>query len=176
MPDTSAKLKLPNIRKVSLRRFSLFAANPDAEFSCDKRVLCLVGANGVGKSTLLSAINFCLTGIVSDPSRSFESMEEYYKYTKGYAAGYFRGRINGTDEEDAEIALNFSIGNFDYEVRRGMFEPEELRTLSITNTRTNELVSETDEMPPGERHRLYMTSLVEHIGLGSFEEWLCAGI
>ncbi len=46
------------------------------------------GANGIGKSTLLSAINFCFTGIVSDPGRDFKSMEEYYEYSLGYSAGY----------------------------------------------------------------------------------------
>lgn len=173
MPSTSEKLKLPRLRKVSLRRFSLFAANPNAEFTCDNRVLCLVGANGLGKSTLLSAINFCLTGIVSDPSRPFESMEEYYKFTKGYASSYFRGRISGTDEEEAEIALTFSVGAFDYEVRRGMFEPEELRTIRITNSLTNDPVYEThEEISPSERHRIYMAFLVEHTGLGSFEEFV----
>jgi energy-coupling factor transporter ATP-binding protein EcfA2 len=55
-----------------------------------------VGANGIGKSTLLSAINFCFTGIVSDPNRAFESMEEYYKFPRSYSSSYFRGRIVAT--------------------------------------------------------------------------------
>jgi hypothetical protein len=45
MPEPSPKLKLPSIQKVSLRRFSLFEANPNAEFSSGPGVLCLVGAN-----------------------------------------------------------------------------------------------------------------------------------
>lgn len=95
MSDQIQRLKLPKLQNVKLRRFSLYEANPDAEFSCDKAVTCLVGANGIGKSTLLSAINFCLTGIVSDPNRAFVSMEEYYRFTKTYSAGYFRGRRAG---------------------------------------------------------------------------------
>lgn len=172
MPDTTPKLKLPKIKKVSLRRFSLFAANPDAEFTCDRRVLCLVGANGVGKSTLLSAINFCITGIVSDPTRLFESMEEYYRFTRAYAAGYFRGRIVGSDEDDAEITLQFTVGDFEYEVRRGLFEPEELRSLQITNGDSTQLAPTVGAMAPGERHKLYVKSLIEHIGLASFEEFV----
>jgi DNA repair exonuclease SbcCD ATPase subunit len=171
MPESSPKLKLPKIQKVSLRRFSLFAANPDAEFSCGPGVLCLVGANGIGKSTLLSAINFCLTGTVSDPNRAFESMEEYYKFTREYSAGYFRGRVAGSDEDDAEITLRFIIGPFGYEVKRGLFEPGELRALTITDLENHPLVK-TDEMPRGERHRLYTERLVEHTGLGSFEEFV----
>jgi DNA repair exonuclease SbcCD ATPase subunit len=172
MPDPSPKLKLPVIQKVSLRRFSLFAASPDVEFSCGRGVLCLVGANGIGKSTLLSAINFCLTGTVSDPNRAFESMDEYYKFTRAYSASYFRGRIAGSDEDDAEITLFFGVGPFDYEVRRGLFEPEELRALTITDRDARQPVTTTEGMPRGERHQLYAKSLVRHTELASFEEFV----
>ena len=114
MPTQQTKLRLPQIEKVSLRRFSLFTANPNAEFTCSKGVLCLVGANGIGKSTLLSAINFCLTGIVCDPNRTFESMDEYYRFSRDFSSRYFRGRIDGGDEEDAEITVLFRLGGFGY--------------------------------------------------------------
>src|SRR5438874_2273879 len=77
MAKSYSKLKLPQLRRVRLRRFSLYAANPDADFPVEEGVLCIIGANGLGKSTLLSAINFGFTGIVPDPGRRFESMEEY---------------------------------------------------------------------------------------------------
>jgi DNA repair exonuclease SbcCD ATPase subunit len=144
MPATLPKLRLPQIEKVSLRRFSLFTANPDPEFTCSSGVVCLVGANGIGKSTLLSAINFCLTGIVSDPSRAFESMEEYYKFSRSYSNSYFRGRIVGSDEDDAEVAICFRLGSFRYDIRRGMFEPEELRGLTITGHDNGEAVLSTE--------------------------------
>ncbi len=169
------KFKLPKIHAVQLRRFSLFAANPDAEVSAGDGVLCLIGANGIGKSTLLSAINFCLTGTVPDPNRVFESIDEYYKFTRTYSSNYFRGRIAGSDEDDAEIAVTFSIGDYEYKVRRGMFEPDELRGLTIVD-RTQIAVTKNilvpDEVPRLERHRLYTDSLVAHTGLASFEEFV----
>ena len=172
---TTPKLKLPRIHEVKLRRFSLFAANPDAEFSAGDGVLCLVGANGVGKSTLLSAINFCLTGTVPDPTRTFESMDEYYKFTRQYSANYFRGRIAGSDEDDAEILIAFSIAGFNYEVRRGLFEPDELRGLKITSEGADGSpveIATTADMPRLERHRIYAESIVKHTGLASFEEFV----
>ena len=99
-------------------------------------------------------------------------MDEYYKFTRSYAAGYFRGRIVGTDEDDAEITVFFNIGDFDYEVRRGLFEPDELRGLTITNRTSNETIAAADEIPRTERHKLYAASLVEHIGLASFQEFV----
>lgn len=172
MPTTQTKLKLPQLEKVKLRHFSLFAANPDAEFQTNTGVVCLVGANGIGKSTLLSAINFALTGTVSDPNRPFESMEEYYKFTRTYSSNYFRGRIAVSDEDEAEIALNFRVGIHDYELRRGLFEPEELRGLSIRNRDTGEVLINADETPRAERHRQYVSYLVEHSGVASFEEFV----
>ena len=166
------KLRLPQLEKVKLRHFSLFTANPDAEFASNIGVVCLVGANGIGKSTLLSAINFALTGTVSDPNRSFGSMEEYYKYTRNYSSNYFRGRIAVSDEEEAEITLSFRIDLYDYEIRRGLFEPDELRGLSIRNRETEEVLVDTAEIPRGERHRIYVSNLVEHIGVSSFEEFV----
>lgn len=171
MSISQNKLRLPQIEKVRLRHFSLFTANPDAEFTCADGVLCLVGANGIGKSTLLSAINFCLTGIVPDPNRTFESMDSYYKHTRTFSGNFFRGRIAGSDEDEAEITLHFRLGAFDYEVQRGLFEPDELRQLTITNRTNGESVVATEDMSRGERHRLYADNFVEHAGLSSFEEF-----
>ena len=174
--DSAApKIKLPRIQHVRLRRFSLFAGNPNAEFAAGAGALCLVGANGIGKSTLLSAINFCLTGTVPDPNRAFVSIDEYYKYTRQYSQTYFRGRILGTDEEDAEITLFFTLGDFDYQVTRGLFEPDELRFLHITgrgDTDSHEDVQADLDIPRLHRHRSYADHLVTHSGLNSFEEFV----
>lgn len=166
------KLKLPQIEKVSLRRFSIYTANPDAEFSCGKGVLCLVGANGIGKSTLLSAINFCLTGMVPDPNRAFSSMEEYYKFNRNFSRNYFRGRIHGTDEDEAEITLCFHLGEFKYVIRRGMFEPEELRGLTILKCGSDEITLSTDAMSRTERHGAYVENFVKHSNVSTFDEFV----
>jgi len=165
------KLRLPKIQRVELRKFSLFAANPNAEFSARNGVLCLVGANGIGKSTLLSAINFCLTGTVPDPNRTFESMDEYYRFTRQYSGAYFRGRISGGDEEDAEVTLTFSLGTLQFTVTRGLFEPEELRGLTISGDASVGSPTHTGESR-SERHARYAEALVHHSGVASFQEFV----
>jgi DNA repair exonuclease SbcCD ATPase subunit len=172
MPKQSvSKLRLPRIKRVQLRQFTLFAANPNAVFDAGNGVLCLIGANGVGKSTLLAAINYCLTGTVPDPSRVFESMDEYYKYTRSYSGNYFRGRIAGSDEDEAEITVTFTVGDVEYELTRGLFEPEELRGLKITST-SQPVAQEADDIPRRERHQRYTASLVENTGVASFQEFV----
>ncbi|HUU41010.1 MAG TPA: AAA family ATPase [Desulfatiglandales bacterium] len=172
MPSPQPKLRLPQIERVALRRFSLFTANPNAEFTCGEGVLCIVGANGIGKSTLLSAINFCITGIVPDPNRSFKSMDEYYRFSRDFSSRYFRGRIDGNDEDEAEITLSFRLGSYIYEVQRGMFETDELRAFTITNRDDSTIVLETENFTRGERHKAYALHLVEDSGASSFEEFV----
>lgn len=172
MPQSFPKLKFPRLNKVALRRFSLFTANPDVEFICSPGVMCLVGANGIGKSTLLMAINFCLTGIVPDPERTFESIDEYYRYTKQYSTSYFRGRIVGGDTDDAHITLFFTLGHFNYEVCRGLFEPEELRSLIIKDQNDQDIVVDGEAMSRRERHLNYAQKFVEYCGVSSFEEFV----
>ena len=171
MPSNPAKLKLPKINKVTLRRFSLYTASPDVEFECGDGVLCLIGANGIGKSTLLSAINFCLTGIVSDPDRRFESMEEYYNHSLNFSKGYFRGRISERDREAAEIAIDFRIGNSRYSIKRGMFEPDELRGLAIANGDGGELITMEDKTRR-ELQQYYAEKLTHDVGLSTFPEFV----
>ena len=175
LAQPTPKLRLPKLSSVRLKRFSLFTGNPDAEFEAGDGVLCLVGANGIGKSTLLTAINFCLTGTVPDPARTFESINEYYQYTRRYSGEFFRGRIAGLDESDAEVNIRFRIGEFQYDITRGLFEPEELRKLTVIDSSvspptTITLVSEDE--PRSERHQRYTQSLVRHSGVASFEEFV----
>src|SRR5438094_4345965 len=170
MPSNTSKLKLPKVNTVALRRFSLFTASPDVDFECGDGVLCLIGANGIWISTLLPAINFCLTGIVSDPDRRFESMEEYYDHSLNFSKGYFRGRISERDPEAAEIKVDINIGTSRYVITRGMFEPEELRRLEMSND-SGELEPVLDKTRR-ELQQHYAESLVADIGLSTFPEFV----
>jgi DNA repair exonuclease SbcCD ATPase subunit len=170
MVPSLPKLKLPRLETVALKSFSLFTANADAEFECGDGVTCLVGANGIGKSTLLAAINYCLTGIVADPDRAYVSMEEYYTYTKSYAESFFKGRIDPEDEEESEICVTFQVGEYKYEVRRGIFETDELRSLVITDSQNQDLVPV--DLSSSERHDFYIDALPKHIGLSAFDEFV----
>ena len=68
----STKLNFPQNLNVKLNNFTLFSKNPSASFELTKKVLCLAGANGIGKSTLLNTLNYGLTGVVPDCSASNE--------------------------------------------------------------------------------------------------------
>lgn len=166
------KISLPQLLEVKLKNFSLFSLNPNAEIIVNKPVVCFVGANGVGKSTLLAAINYGFTGRVPDPDRKFKSIDEYYRLSGNYTSKYFRGRIDGSDIEHAEISLRFKLGSFEYEICRGLFEPNELRGLSIRNCSDGSTFFDSNQLSQSERNRAYQDNFKAHSQVNSFEEFV----
>lgn len=169
MPE---KLCFPVIRKLTLKNFSLFSRAPLITAEFRKGVFCLAGANGLGKSTFLLAVNFGLTGIVPDPSRKFESVEEYYRDSIKFSSRFFQGRISERDRSQSEVALEIEVGKYVYQIARGMFEPNELRlfNLLVKNEDGLSLQSDYSSASPKERNIAYTEAIARHVGLDTFEQ------
>jgi energy-coupling factor transporter ATP-binding protein EcfA2 len=172
MSTPSIKLTFPKVEKIVLSSFSLYSLQPVITVDFPDGVFCLAGANGLGKSTFLSAINYAITGIVSDPQRKFESVDEYYRYSLKFSADYFSGRINETDRDAAEVDAEIRVGKHLYHVTRGMFEPSELRGLTVYDTSSDSsgVVIDGSDMTPTERHEEYAKQIASDVGVGSFEQ------
>ena len=81
MPSTqsaSRKLNFPILRHIRLAHFSLFTLKPNIDFEVTKGILCLAGANGLGKSTFLQVVGYGITGVVPKPDEKFASVDDYY--------------------------------------------------------------------------------------------------
>ena len=64
------KYNFLKIEKVLIRNFSLYSKKNKVftvEEKINNAVYCLAGANGLGKTTFLNIINYCLTGLVLEP-------------------------------------------------------------------------------------------------------------
>lgn len=137
-------------------------------------VFCLAGANGLGKSTFLAALNFAITGIVADPNRRFSSVPEYYRYSQPRSAEFFRGRISEKDRDLAEIELVMDVADHRYRLVRGMFEPIGLRQLSITSLNGSEVRATEDHddatIDSAERHNVYTRAVTTDAGVQSFAQ------
>lgn len=168
--SNSGKLNLPKLNKVSLENFSLYTLQPTIEVIFDKQLFCLAGANGLGKSTFLTALNFGLTGIVPEPDRPFKSPEEYYEHCIYFSQNYFRGRIKPTEVEIAQVTIDFDVNQTNFIITRGMFEPKELRELVITNIDTGEV--EIIRTSSFEKQKFYEEALSKAIGLKKFVEYV----
>lgn len=90
------KISLPTIKQVALANFDLYSNKPNACATIERPVFCLIGANGLGKSTFLNTINFTITGAIPDPSRKFHSAQDYFSNAgrTNRSDDYFSGRIS----------------------------------------------------------------------------------
>ena len=121
------KFGLPVFHRVNLRGFSLYTEQPEVDVRIPDGVLCLVGANGIGKSTFIAAVNFGLCGRLPEPDEGFRSSDEYFQNVRSFSSSFFDGRISELDRGIAEIELEFTIKQDHYHIIRGAFEPDELR-------------------------------------------------
>ena len=161
--------RLPKIHTATLRGFTLFSQVPLLQLSFSKPVFCLAGANGLGKSTFMAALNFGLTGRVPEPGRPFRSVQEYFQHTEAYSGRFFQGRIGERDREEAEIELDFKIGNTRFTLTRGPFEPSELRRLAILEG--DQPLEIDSSNSPAQLNSLYEQRIVDATKLHSFEQF-----
>ena len=174
MTDQLIKMKFPKVRKITLRNFTLYSSQSVIDIELNDGVFCLAGANGLGKSTFLTAINYGLTGIVSDPARKFESVEEFYRDNLSFSEDFFTGRIEEADRDASEVTIHFLVDDCRYELTRGMFEPNSLRNLNVYQANGDSYTSiiDTSEMSPQELHEEYAKRLANDVGLDSFDQFV----
>ncbi|MBW4706394.1 hypothetical protein KX928_01185 [Roseobacter sp. YSTF-M11] len=101
------KLKLPVIEKIEFTDFELYQKKPSSSVPVNKPVFCLIGANGLGKSTFLNAVLYALTGAIPVRSKGFLTMDEYAKEATRprYVRDYFGGRLPEACRTRAAVSL-----------------------------------------------------------------------
>jgi hypothetical protein len=170
-PSSDSTLRLPLPEQISLHRFSLFEKTTTLELEFGPGVYCLAGANGIGKSTFLAALNFGLTGVVAEPDREFRGVEDYYRRVRSYSESFFRGRIQPEDIEAAYIELTVRVGGVRHRLRRGVLDSSELREYEATNVIDGEIIVQNDaDLDPAQRHAAYTRRITADCGLESFAQ------
>jgi energy-coupling factor transporter ATP-binding protein EcfA2 len=169
--DARRPTRLPRPLTARLHRLSLYAKASTIEVEFPSGVFCLAGANGLGKSTFLTALNFAITGTVPEPSREFRGVDDYYSKVRPYSTTFFRGRVEDEDTEAAEVGVELLAGPNRYRLCRGMFEPLELRELDVVDAESGDVrIANDAALDPSERHRLYSDQIVTDCGLDSFAQ------
>ena len=120
---------LPSIKRLTLYNFSLYAKS-EVVLDFEKSVSCIMGANGIGKSTLLNCINFAITGYINQPNKKVLSINDFLE-ENNYHLKYFDGRINETDKSFAEIEINYALNEKDITVRRKFFPSNKIISFEI---------------------------------------------
>lgn len=167
------KFSFPVLHRLVIKNFSLYKKADFLDIDLTKNVYCLAGANGLGKSTFITIINYILTGIVRNPQRDFtwyNSVPAFYSKSKGFAEQYFDGRVKEDFHDLAEATLYFSIGNNDYCVTRGFFEPDELREFK-KKTKGKPLIL-SENLSPSELNDFYKVQFTTDLELSEFEQFV----
>lgn len=167
------KYNFIKIENVVLRNFSLYKKNGEVyqvNEDINDGVYCLAGANGLGKTTFLNAINYGLTGIVLEPNKEVYSPGEIVIANKRYTERYFIGRIDAKDEEFAEIEITFKVNNKSFRIIRSFFEREELKLLEIFYYSSGNKISQfhSKNESPKELNVFFEKSLASEIGFTNF--------
>ena len=166
------KLKRVIIRNFSLykRKGKIYEVNEDI----NEGVYCLAGANGLGKTTFLNSINYCLTGVVLEPEKEVYAPDEIVTANKKYTERYFYGRIGKKEEDKAEIEILFKVNEKYFRIVRGFFKREELRLLEIYSTNGDKKVShfKTKNESPKELNNQYQKLLASEIGFANFDYFI----
>ena len=167
--NATRKLSFPILQRVKLSHFSLYTLKDTIEFKLEDGIVCLAGANGLGKSTFLQVVCYGMTGVVPKPSQKFVTVDDYYRDIRAFTPEYFDGRLRPEHLEIAEIELEMSLGDKRVTITRGFVESEALRSLKIVSA---EKTVEYPDDSPEKRHFIYEGLITEQIGLGSFREFV----
>lgn len=166
----SPRFGLPRIQRVQLHAFSLYSLDPNVSLTLGNGVTCLAGANGIGKSTYLSAINFALTGVVPEPSREYKSAAAYLQKARDYTSTFFDGRISETDRDTAAISIEFVVKNRQYTLKRSLFEIDTISDLRILQDGVEVYDSQDSASELNESQ--YRADISKAVGLNSFEQFV----
>lgn len=168
------KYNFIKLERVILRNFSLYKKDGkvyEVNEEINDGVYCLAGANGLGKTTFLNAINFGLTGIVLEPNKEVYSPSEIVTRNKRYTERYFIGRIDKKDEEKAEIEIIFKVKEKYFRIIRGFFERDVLRLLEVYSKIGDKRIShfKSKSESPKELNNQFQKLLTSEIGFTNFD-------
>lgn len=174
--SSARKITFPQIARVALENFDLYSRQPNVEVPIDRRVFCLIGANGLGKSTFLNTLNFGITGAVPDPSRKFQSAPEYFSDASrvNRTEDYFGGRISEAARPIASVTVEMSWPSKVIIVTRSIFEGSQIAQLSITDIASKrvELISDVNGDGGDTPQQRYEKEILALTGLEEFAQFV----
>lgn len=163
-------MKLPKINRIVIENFSLYKLQRRIEIEVKDGVMCLAGANGLGKSTFISIVSYAMTGVVVPPNidfKSLNSISEFVKKAVGFADIFFEGRIDERDRMQAQVMVEFALGDYTYSITREFFSSADLLDFSRRAMEGNETVTGEESLQDQ-----YIRHFVQDSELSSFDQYI----
>lgn len=160
----------PTIERVELSAFDLYRRKPDVTIDIQRHVFCLIGANGLGKSTYLSSLLYCLTGGIPYRARKFSSPGEYAaEAMRGDRRDdYYRGRLSEAAAARATITIQLRWQHKSASVTRQLVGSGAVTALDV---RVNGEAT-TVSFPEREAESAYRNLVVEECGMPTFDQFV----
>lgn len=177
MPDTvpAKKVSFPRIVRIELENFDLYSNEASPTVAIDRNVFCLIGANGLGKSTFLNTVNFAITGAIPDPNRKFQSAHDYYRNAARRERNdeYFDGRLSEGARRLASATVDLAWPTALVSVTRDLLGGAGVTRLTLTDPSTGEVteVKATDEADVN-LNAFFEAEVLKHTGLEDFAQFV----
>lgn len=165
----------PRIGRVSFRHFDLYSNEPNPDVTIDKKVFCLIGANGLGKSTFLNTLNYTITGAIPDPTRKFQSAQDYLKNAgrRDRTEDYFNGRIREASRALAQATVELVWDHKTVSVTRDLFGTVNVAALEIRDLDSDTVESLTlEDSPEGDLAGRYEQEILSLTNLDEFAQFV----
>lgn len=172
---SAKKISFPRIERIALENFDLYSNEPNLDVAVERKVFCLIGANGLGKSTFLNTINFAITGAIPDPSRKFQSAQDYYRNAvrQDRTEDYFSGRITETARSIACATVDLAWPSTVISVTRDLFGGAGVTRLSLRDISTGQIIAKTlSDSSDGELNSNFEREVLRLTGLEDFAQFV----
>jgi energy-coupling factor transporter ATP-binding protein EcfA2 len=169
------KVSFPRITRIALENFDLYSNEPNPDVAVERNVFCLIGANGLGKSTFLNTVNFTITGAIPDPNRKFQSAQEYYRNAarRDRSDDYFSGRLSEGARRIATATVELTWPSTVVTVTRDLLGGAGVTRLTLRNTATGEVTAMTlADNPDGDLNALFEREILKLTGLEDFAQFV----
>lgn len=165
-----APYSLPTISKVELSAFDLFRRKPDTRVTIDRAVFCLLGANGLGKSSFLNTLLYGLTGGLPNRSRSFSTPREYAEEATRLDRrhDYYSGRLSEAAAVHAAITVQLVWPHMKASVTRQLFGAGAVTSLTVEENGATTAVNPDGTDADG----AYKSLVVENCRLPDFDQFV----
>ena len=118
------ELYLPNLKRIKIDMYTLYEQEPTFQFEFMDGVNAIVGANGIGKTTFVNIIIYCLVGHKKRKNKlTKNSKKPEYEY---YDEDFFSSRVNNEVDDDmnmsAKATLEYYLGKTKIVITRSLIE------------------------------------------------------
>ena len=113
------KYPLPKLEYMDIEGYDLYKCPMVIDFN--KKLNIVFGTNGLGKTTLLTMIQYAIIGPYCGAQKSRNYGGEQKKRRPIYEKGFFRNRMNEINKQ-AFVRMRFTVNNDKYDVKHSLYK------------------------------------------------------